>query len=121
MEPYNAASDGVVRLPDGAVRLPGDWEVLTVECQGPRPWGEDPPTSNHSPRRGYTSWVEPETGVRRDVEVVNGLASESQIRERRPRPATADMHCLEHAHDKHCWIGEHEGKSLETRLAKCEA
>ena len=59
----------------------GDWEVLTVECQGPRPRGEDTPTSSDSPRRGYKterSWVEPETGVRRDVEVVSGLASESQ-------------------------------------------
>ena len=60
----------------------GDWEVVTVECHGPCPRGEDPPTSNHSPLRGgYTterSWVEPETGVRRDVEVVSGLASESQ-------------------------------------------
>ena len=59
----------------------GDWEVLTVECQAPRPQGEDSPTSSHSPRGGYTterSWVEPETGVRRDVEVVSWLASESQ-------------------------------------------
>ena len=74
----------------------GDWEVLTVECQGPRPRGEDPPTSSHSHAGGgYTterSWVEPETGVRRDVEVVSGLASESQDqREGTARPARADM------------------------------
>ena len=66
-----------------------------MECQGPRPRGEDTPTSSDSPRRGYTterSWVEPETGVRRDVEVVSGLASESQDpREGTARPARADM------------------------------
>ena len=59
----------------------GDWEVVTVECHGPCPRGEDTPTSSDSPRGGYTterSWVEPETGVRRDVEVVSGLASGSQ-------------------------------------------
>ena len=42
------------------------------------------------------SCVEPETGVRRDMEVVSGLASESQIRERGPQAARADMYCWEH-------------------------
>ena len=59
----------------------GDWEVVTVECHGPCPRGEDSPTSSHSPRGGCKterSWVEPETGFRRDVEVVSGLASDSQ-------------------------------------------
>ena len=99
----------------------GDWEVVTVECHGPCPRGEDPPTSNHSPLRwGYKterSWVEPGSGVRRDVEVVSGLASESQ--DQREGTAASGPTCLEHANDERRWIGEREGEI--TRSAKCEA
>ena len=49
-----------------------------MECQGPCPRCEDSLTSSHGGCKTERSWVEPETGVRRDVEVVSGLASDSQ-------------------------------------------
>ena len=94
-----------------------------MECHGPCPRGEDPPTSNHSPLRwGYKierSWVEPGSGVRRDVEVVSGLASDSQD-PREGTTASEGRHAWSmHANDERRWIGEGEGEI--TRSAKCEA